>query len=624
MNQSVLGHYTPKEKESLNPFDRSFFMRFNFSGGMQLPVFCQPVIGGSKVELDMSSFIRAAKVNTAAFDQVKYCVDFFQVPLTQICTSWYQNMKTRVLDVHSTTAARPVTDEQGNISQTLATLLPKMDNQFLMASVLSDWSGDFYFANPDGAGNTAAVDDGGYPMTTGAIRLFDLLNLPRLGVDVTLAVAPDPSETHVHISEAFTDQQCLINYNPLKLCAYQKVYYDHYRNSQYERNNPFAYNIDKAMYEGTDIGKYQASKMCEIHYVNYYKNFYTNIYPSLNINAYAGDGNSAPKGFELPDDLLGLVPFSGVLRTAGIITHDSITGGSAVAATLINSSTTATNFSSVQQIRAAFALDRLSRMQAYNPQHVNPQLKARFGFTSDSIAKQESKYLGSFDTDIVFGEVTATATTGTGSDSSTLGEIGGKGIGARRKGKMLRFDVNDDSIIIGIGYAIPRMAVDSYGLDEWSLKLEPREFFTKEYENLGLQNLSFYQLLGMSVGQEEEAEERGISNNSILGYQPRYSEYKIGIDRNHGLFKFGGALSPFVTHQFAKFLRTDTDFPFSYFANHGVDHRFFKVTPADLDPLFAESYIGMEETDQFFGQLDFTFKVLQNMSVHGEPASIMV
>lgn len=632
----LLEPYRPQEKVSLSPADRGFLMNFNTSFGLISPVFNEPVVGKSKVRLNMSAFVRTAKVNTAAFPRVKYFVDFYAVPMTQLYSLWYQVAKTRVNDVHSSALTRYDEVHPNTIPASIPLCDPSAVESWLqgLCGYFNVTSHEAYDVLED-LGTLAPVDMLGFPQALGVMRLFDLMNypLPKFGITYRQPVLdPDDGETvlgyadHIYLH----DFAYPFAFNPLRACAFQKVYYDHYRNTQYEANDPFSYNLDVNITteSSTIISSQYFSRFFKPHYVNYYKDFFTNIYPSLNVIAYGAEDGSMPTGFAVPDSVLGFLAYStsyNVPTTSTLVTSPT-SGGSAVIGTMrgyegnTNGASHYDNkFTSVQQIRAAFALDKLSRIAALNPQHVNPQLRARFGFQSDSIAKQESTRIGSYEFDIQFGEVVATATTGDGDNSSTLGEIGGKGIGGRTFGDDIEFTATDDCLIVGVGYALPRMSLDSGGIDEWNTKSLPMDFFTPEFQDMGMQPLYLRSLFEINEDTVSAATARG---NCIVGYQPRYSEYKIGIDRNHGLFRFGKPLSPFVTHQFLRIKSTYWG-PSADTLHNGVSADFFKLSPSDGDSLFAESYTGDEMTDQLFGQFTFKFDVLQPMSVHGEPRSII-
>ena len=68
----------------------------------------------------------------------------------------------------------------------------------------------------------------GLPLNNDQVRLFDMLGYGLNSTNIS---------KFYHVLTSF-------NANPFRLLAYQKVYFDHYRNPLYELNDPSAYNID--------------------------------------------------------------------------------------------------------------------------------------------------------------------------------------------------------------------------------------------------------------------------------------------------------------------------------------------------------------------------------------------
>lgn len=103
--------------------------------------------------------------------------------------------------------------------------------------------------------------------------------------------------------------------------------------------------------------------------------------------------------------------------------------------------------------------------------------------------------------------------------------------------------------------------------------------------------------------------------NTIIGYVPRDQEYKLGVDENHGVFRSGEILSVYVNHTNVNVSQRGHTV-----GTPGVTLGWFKTSPTDLDSIFAQNYNAQnQDTDQFFGHIEFKFISRQNMSVHGQP-----
>ena len=110
---------------------------------------------------------------------------------------------------------------------------------------------------------------------------------------------------------------------------------------------------------------------------------------------------------------------------------------------------------------------------------------------------------------------------------------------------------------------IPMAAYDSTRVDPMLLKINRFDFFTPEFENLGLQPLSIKTISTFAPP---------ANKDDVIGYQPRFSEYKTALDITHGQFGFKDALSYYTSSRF----RQDAQFPIG-----GLDQ--FKVDPRWLE-----------------------------------------
>lgn len=549
---NVLSRPLPDASLPRNAFDRSFTSKFNMSGGMLLPTFCQFVLGKSNSRINLKNFCRLADVQTAAFTPLQLHTDFFFVPLRQLISTWGA-FKTRTNDLHSSKFNVP------NQRLPYFTSVQMLDDTFK-------------------SGN----DELGYSFKDGAGRLLDMLDY---GYDVRF------------FNNATVSSE-VVQFSALRACAYQKVFYDHYRNTSYQPNDVYAYNLDQFISEDgsvSQIDNASLKKMFTLRYVNYRKDFFSNMYPSL---VYVDAGNLHDSS--IPSSIVDVFPEAPYVTSGGSVRPAKavgpISGSYALGNTTLN------------QIRASFALDKLLRASAYAPQHVADQYAARYGFRPMAESMSESKRLGSFANDIIVGEVTSTADTQSGSSGARVGTIGGKGVGSSDYQRPINFTAPEDGIIIGMSYLLQRVAYDSLGVDSFNMKLTPEDYFQPEFMNMGLQPIIGRQLFANWVNNT------GTTwNNKVLGYTPRYQEYKLGIDRNHGLFKSGLLLSPFTTHT------RDYVSEQIISGDPQITARFFKADPADLDSIFVEEYDGSPQSDQLFGIFSFAFACTQNMSVHGQP-----
>lgn len=566
---------------SRNAFDRSFSLNTSYQLGGLEPIMAQPMIAGSHIKLNRAIFQRTADVNTAAFPKVDTHVEFFAVPIRLLWMYW-NNFKLNIQDFNSTMQGSVVSSPGVSTFTPNNPACPSFDvaafhreiNGILFNNVLSS----NYYTNIT-------------PLKGAALGSYRLLGAFGYG---------QYPLSNVTSAESAASQAVSYLVNPFKALAYQKVYFDHFRNTAYESNDPLYYNVDD-IFTNTPMVANRVGKIFQYRYVNYRKDYFQSVYPSLNYSV------SQPNGLSwvVPDSVVG---FSGnILSTTSNTSYPANVSSGSVASqsSLVYSNVVDIGTSiprsafSVQQIRAAFALDKLLRASAYAPKHVREQFEARYGVKGVE-SGNESVRIGAFMNDILIQEVTNTA--------ANLGEIGGKGVGYDGFKKDIEFTFKEDSILLGVMYSLPRTSYDSTFIENWNSKLDREDFFIPEFMNLGLQPFmnSERSFIVNSVGVRVPVWD--VVNN-VIGYKERYSEYKVGIDRNLGNFNIDGALADFVVHS------NSTQGAVVAGANY------FKVKPTDMDSIFVQATdTGDITTDKFITHLDIKLICNQNMSVHGQPA----
>ena len=559
--KAVLTRPKVSENYSRNAFDRSFSPKFSYQVGALQPFMAEQCIAGSHIKLNRSIFQRTPAVNTAAFPKVDTHCEFFYVPL-RLLWSYWNDYKLKIQDYN--TSYMGTFNSSGGFSANGAPVLPTFDLNDVRDNILVRLSSGSLIGNNYFNTKREAVE---------ANRLLDGLGYGFVKGTETRYSSSDYSSFTV---------------NAFKLLAYQKVYYDHFRNTSYETNDPSYYNWDYWSHGGVSMPYQIVSKACTYRYVNYRRDYFTSLYPSLNYVV----SNPSGLSWTIPAS----VQFQ--LNANSSINGTSTGNGQTV---LFSTSNSAGNVGfTVQQIRAAFALDKLLRASAYTPKHVKDQFEARYGVRGVE-SGNESVRIGAFMSDIIFREVVNQSKTAT----TPLGVIGAQGVGSSSFEKDIEFTCKEDCIILGLCYSLPRSSYDSTMVKNWNMKIAAEDFFIPEYMNLGMQPLYH--------GELQYENNDATANMLPLGYQDRYLEYKLGIDVNHGLFNSNMALSDFVVHSGTG----------RSFTGSGVSTSYFKVNPRDMDAIFVQSTATDDmTTDKFITYMDVKFICNQNMSVHGQPISV--
>ncbi|QIR82339.1 major capsid protein [Chicken microvirus mg7_8] len=574
--------------------DLSRRLLFTSSVGQLLPVLNDFLLKGDKVRLNESVFTRTQPLKTPAFVRCTEHIYYFFVPMKQMNAYWEQAYF-GIQDIMNTNDIPLKYDGSGNGAQVPMVSaggyfrLPLIDNSCIslqdllrgLFGVFSRSSGTitdvniqskFYIVGQTGnagrfpvyAKNTAvssSLDQYNIPMLWNAIRLLDLLGYGgRLysSVDGNVvkgdgSIGPLEDYTKNKLGGIFQ-----VKVNLYSLAAYQKIFYDFFRLSKFTANSPYAYNFSRynssvSTYDGRAIlnydlryfnvdttnDSYRYHGLFELHYHPFKKDFFTNIETTplfdlsgTGINSYT-DGRNTVSNDELTPSLSDLA--SQVLSTYGVQRQnitETLTGRSNANVSSSGIETIAQGESpSVQQLRLAYAYDRLLAITQRGGRHVDDQYAAHFGSRPPQGVSDEVYYLGSHSSPLKIGEVVATAAGSADSrNTSVLGELAGRGLGVSSKNKDITFTAPCHGILMAIYSCVPDIEYRDTGIDRKNFYTSINDYPHPEFDNLGMQPLfnvqSNIHLVGVNTA------------NSIFGWQYRYSELKLAYDRICGAFNY--------------------------------------------------------------------------------------
>lgn len=470
-----------------NGFDMSQRRIFTCPCGMLLPTYTDFLNPGDSVKVNAREYIRTQPLQSAAFVRLKAHVDWFFVPVTQMYSQWNQffnntddNMSSIFL--HKSTPVFP-------------TLAPSFANGFLPSST------NYYARTSVVAGEAnLTVDEFGVPLVWNARRLFMML------------YSNDAINTN-HASSAI---------NPLSLLAYHKCFHSHYRNTDYTPNDPESYNIDQ-FYTDAVITKGSTfeHKLFKVHYRPWRRDLYSFIQPApIFGNSFASYLQDFPK--DSSDSYDSYFPESSGGASLSVSSQTPTTPnpndpvGYLSSRVGVNFNPKGDNSISVGDIRAAFALDKLLRITAQTGSHYDEQTLAHFGYKMPEGISDEAYFLGSQSLDININEVVATASTGSGQDTSTLGDIAGRGFGASQDSRDIKFTAPCHGVLIAIHSIEP--IPDYRSIPDPIAKYKNSfDFYHPEFDNIGMQPYG----LDFSTNS---------SPADIIGWQYRYMDHKSKLD----------------------------------------------------------------------------------------------
>ena len=583
MKQSVFNLNTLKAHPERNAFDLSHNDVFSCAPGMLLPISCTEVLPNEHYEINPQIFLRTMPLNSAAFVRMRQHIEFFFVPMRVLCRQFNQF-------VVGTKYSISALDALNEFNKTLpAVRLNEIRKWFL---------------------STKANDGLHIPLIEGSRRLFDLLGYGISSYrDVTEKNYPD---SYTQSNPAIKQDSPALSV--FRLAAYQKVYQDYYRNPYWEAPDASAFNFDDkfGLYLSNTSDAARMTKLFTVRYRNWAKDFFTSVQPSfqgapfvtkpIDMSSFSLTNSTSYQSFT-PKKAPSLIMGSGVLTSEPF--------GSPV----LSVDSKATNIDGfnipIHNIRAAFALDKLYRLQqqAGNGSY-GEQIRNRFGFGGVH-DDWKATYIGGSSSPISIGEVITTANTQLRAegDEMILGQTGDiYGKASSVNDARITFDTKEHGIIMGIFSVTPDADYNSSGIDPHNFKLNFEQFYQPEFDRLGHQPLNTYYLSSTSISSTTSSVNW---LQRVIGFQNRYLEYKTGIDKIHGQFCSGGSLSAWTAPRNSGIIEDTGGGMFSTYS--------LKVSPKILNSICSVAFNGYDFTDPILVDSHIGIKAIRPMSVSDEP-----
>ena len=571
-------------KQERNAFDLSQTHLFQAAPGMLYPILALDCIPEDSFKINVADFIKSMPVVNSPLCSARGVYEFFFVPYHMLWHNFDQFI-TQMTDYRSSYFAMP------NPPSQVPSFGKNNSNHFVLSPL---WNGTLFSTTHEVFKDVFGNDvHGGYNI------LSDFLGYgPSLKDSYTIKDGKVTADSLLH----FDNQVSLPDYrvNPFRLAAYQKIYQDYYRKTSYEQFDVNAYSLD-------NLNQGQISKLIQIRYRNYGLDLLTNLRPSavLNANNTRIFNNLVPKMFGTDKLISGTIDYENQSVdsfTDENATYDnntySDTNSSNSDSTLIRTYRDTLQGFSVQSIRAAFALDKLSQIIGRAEKDFKSQMAAVYGVNANEGRDGKCIFVDGFSSDISFGEVDNTNGSSYGNSYSSYGKVFGSGNGN------ITFKAPEFGVLMCIYSIIPFVPYDSTCVDVFNTKFTYADYFNPMYQRLGLQPLYSYQLNTLN----------GIEDihkmSTALGWQPRYSEYKTAVDRNHGGFNDYGTLRSFTASRNRS--------SFDYIKNLTLKE--FKVSPNVFDSVFTTNVNGCQQASfPFFNKVSFNIVKVSSMDTDSLP-----
>ena len=623
-----MAHFTGLKELQNHPHKAGFDIGskniFTAKIGELLPVYWDMAIPGCDYDIDLAYFTRTRPVQTAAYTRIREYFDFYAVP----CDLLWKSFDSAVIQMGKVT---PIQSKTLLDPLTVGTDIPYC--------TLADLSSAVYFAGGYTSLGQAVDIPAGYGNIFGYNRgdvNFKLLNYLNYGNIVNPSTTGVGSSSNRWWNTSFTTNgvsisrysQKYFNNNAVSLfplLAYQKIYQDFFRWSQWENADPTSYNVDYYTGLGNLFGTagitgsiprtsdyWKRDNMFSLRYCNWNKDAFMGILPNSQFGDVAvvnlGDSGSgvAPVGFLSDTDVFTQAFNATSMSTVSDTSPMGISGSTPVSArqsmvAKINNSDIASF--SILSLRQAEALQKWKEITQSVDTNYRDQIKAHFGINTPASMAHMSQYIGGVARNLDISEVVNNNL----SDDTFEAVIYGKGVGTG-SGKMRYHTGSQYCIIMCIYHAMPLLDYAISGQDPQLLCTSVEDLPIPEFDNIGMEAVPATTFFNSSVFD-------GTAVNDFLGYNPRYWPWKSKIDRVHG--SFTTTLKDWVAP-------IDDHYLFNWFNSKAgkaasVSWPFFKVNPNTLDSIFSVAANSIWETDQLLINCDISCKVVRPLSQDGLP-----
>lgn len=554
-------------------FDLSSKKLFTAKVGEILPCYWQIAIPGTKYRISSDWFTRTVPVNTAAYTRIKEYYDFYAVPLRLISRALPQAF-TQMTDYMTSAAS-------ANKNSETLTSVPNTSLQFISNALALAQASD-------------SLDDVGLPFSYGACKILDLLSYGSFIASDNASKAAI-SKAYLGFSPSADDKNPLVYrvsqvVNLLPLFTYQKIYYDFFSNSQWEKHLAYSYNVDYW------DGKSQLSlapDMFKLRYANYPKDYFMGMLP----NSQYGSVAVLPSSFTSAYAPNRIVSDS---RTNSYLFQKQGSGDVSMTESVAASTPITLNSDlSALSIRATEYLQRWKEVVQFSSKDYSDQMAAQFGIKAPEYMGNHSHYIGGWSNVININEVVNTNLDAQESQAS----IAGKGVGSN-SGHTLTYDCGaEHQVIMCVYHAVPMLDWDVTGQAPQLTVTSVSDFPQPAFDQLGMQSVPALNLIN---------DKSRVANGS-LGYNLRYWQWKSSIDTVHAGFRKGLSYHSWSAPLDGWDVLTSSG-TFSY--------QSMKVRPQQLNSIFLPQVSGTNSGvsyDQLLCNVNFQVYAVQNLDRNGLP-----
>lgn len=594
-----------RNKPSRNGFDLSQKINFTAKVGELMPVWWTPVLPTDSLRVQVNNFIRTQSLNSAAFARMRGYFDFYFVPFSQM----WQHFNTAVTQMNTNLqfASGPVISD----NKALSGQLPYFTCEQVAKYIISLGQKKNAF---------------GFFRSTMTCRLLEYL-----GYGNFYPYDPNGSQKWTWEEHPMLNNLAL---SPFPLMAYQKIYADYNRYTQWERTNPSTFNMNYITGNGDlnlDLmvsGFTDTFNFLDLRYSNWQKDLFHGVLPVAQygeasvvpINAMINfDGGelsvSTKDNFSQPSVLgygstvsSGSAPVSAgvwddtqhlfqINSNANPLSFSFSSSGSDVAGSL-----------SILALRRAEAAQKWKEVSLASEEDYPAQIGAHWGEKPSDFLSGMCRYLGGITSNLDINTIT---NTNLADENAALQ----RATGTFNAAGGIKFDsAGQYGIVMCVFRALPILDYTTTGVYFGTTLTDVTDFPIPEFDRIGMESVPVCRALNPAL---ETPSAPPIKADAYFGYAPRYIDWKTAIDVSRG--EFTNTLESFVMkfNDDDLFAADSVDYPDNPNVEaDSIKAGFFKVNPHSVDTLFA---VDADKADHLLCSTFFDVKVVRSLDTNGLP-----
>lgn len=546
-DSNIMGFHSIKNKPHFNTFNLDRRNLFTAKIGQLLPIFCEEVIPGDEIKIDMQHFSRSMPVQTAAFTRLKENIQFFFVPYTSLWSFYRDAMK----NVPTNQAGRPNSMRASDAidSVALSTRLPSFSsNSFYSWFKYAASNIKSSFSNNVGGSHALRVSESARLLQAlGYGNFTSLSKLYRDNEDAPTALMFE-GKSVTSVSSPTTNVG--VRVSPFRLLAYHKIANDFYRYDKWEEYCASACNVDYVSQKNPQMDSFLTDSVFSswMSAANENLSFLFDMeYSRLPLDRFNGGLPKAQFGDESvvsltntnsfltgPDTNLWRHVDNTPLQSATVTTvpvppnKGNLHAGSAdlTHQHIVPQNSLYSNFS-ILTLRKQTALQRYKEIQECTDTDFCSQIEAHFGVKPNSHGTK-SKFIGGYSS--VF-DINPQINQNLSGDNVANIQAAPT---SSSNGKC-SFKVADDyGVVMGIYRITPQLDYAECGIDSRNLMVDASDYPIPELDSIGMDTLKINSLVVKDYPFDGNVDLGGV--NTSYAYCPRYLDFKLSFDRFSGAF----------------------------------------------------------------------------------------